>query len=64
MTGGALAAWWAAWRVVFLPISVGLLGISYYGVYTQNHSNRRQRIILWMATPLTVLFWVLPYVSI
>jgi len=38
--------------------------MSYYWVYTQNNSKRRQRIILWMVTPLTVLFWVLPYVSI
>lgn len=63
MAGGALAAWWAEWRVFFLPISVGLLGMSYYWAYTRNRSSQRQRILLWMATPLAVLFWVLPYVS-
>jgi hypothetical protein len=36
--------------------------MSYYWAYTRNRSSQRQRILLWMATPLAVLFWVLPYV--
>ena len=26
--------------------------------------NRRQRLILWLATPMALLFWILPYVPI
>jgi len=63
VAGGALAARLAEFRVYFVPVSVGFLGAGYYFAYWRKTGSRRQRIMLWVATPLTVLFWILPYVS-
>ncbi len=63
VAGGALAARLAELRVYFVPVSVGFLGAGYYFAYWRKTGGRQQKFMLWVATPLTTIFWILPYVS-
>lgn len=50
-------------RLYLLPVSMGFLGAGYYFAYWRQTGSRRQKVMLWVATPLAVLFWLLPFVS-
>ncbi len=60
VTGGALAARLAELRVYLLPVSAVSLGFGFYLVYRRGFGGRRDRLILWIATVVTVFFWALP----
>ena len=61
VTGGALAARLAGWQIYLVPISAGFLGLGFYLTYRKGFGRRRDRVILWVATAVTVFFWALPY---
>lgn len=61
VTGGAVAARLAGLQIYLLPISAGFLGLGFYLAYCKGMGRRRDRVILWIATAVTVFFWVLPY---
>jgi len=61
VTGGALAARLAGWQLYLVPVSAGFLGLGFYLTYRKGLGRRRDRVILWVATAVTVFFWVLPY---
>ncbi len=55
-----MAARVAELRLLFIATSAGFLGAAYYFAYRRSRGSRFQRMALWVATPLTVLFWLLP----
>jgi hypothetical protein len=57
---GALSAWVREFQVLLVPASAGFLALGYYLAYRRGAGTRRQRALLWVGTPLTVLSWVLP----
>jgi len=61
VTGGALAARLAGWQLYLVPVSAGFLGLGFYLTYRKGLGRRRDRVILWLATAVTVFFWALPY---
>ena len=61
VTGGALAARLAGLQIYLLPISAAFLGLGFYFAYWKGMGGRLDRVILWIATAATVLFWVLPH---
>ncbi len=61
MTGGALAARVAEWQVVLIPMSMAALIGAHYFAYRRQVGGQRQRVLLWIATPVSVTLWVLPY---
>jgi hypothetical protein len=58
-----VAARVAELRLLFVAVSVVSLGAGYYLAYRRRGGSRLQRMALWVATPLTVLFWLLPLVT-
>jgi len=61
VTGGALAARLAGLQMYLVLVSAGFLGVGFYLAYWKRFGRRRDRVILWMATAVTVFFWALPY---
>jgi hypothetical protein len=61
VTGGALAARLAGLRLYLLPVSAGALGVGFYLAYWKGMGRRRDRLILWVATAVTLAFWGVPY---
>lgn len=61
VTGGALAARLAEWQIDLVPVSAGFLGLGFYLTYWKGFGRSRDRVILWIATAVTVFFWALPY---
>jgi hypothetical protein len=57
---GALGVWVREYQVLLVPASAGFLALGYYLAYRRGAGTHRQRAVLWMSTPLTVLSWVLP----
>jgi hypothetical protein len=62
VAGGALAARVAELQVVLIPLSALSLLVGHYLAHRGGAGGRRQRILLWIATPVSVAFWVLPRV--
>jgi hypothetical protein len=62
VAGGALAARMADLQVALIPLSALSLVAGHYLAYRRGPGGRRQRILLWMATPVSVAFWILPRV--
>jgi hypothetical protein len=62
VAGGALAARLAELQVILLPVSVLSLLAGHYLAHRRGAGSRRQRILLWVATPVAVAFWILPRV--
>jgi hypothetical protein len=61
VTAGALAARVAELQVILIPVSAVTLGIAHYLAYRRGRpGQRRQRIVLWTATVLSISFWVVP----
>lgn len=63
LAGGALAARLAELQGFLVPVSAGFLGVGSYVAYGRKLATRPQRIMLLLATPLTVFFWILPYIA-
>jgi hypothetical protein len=60
VAGGALAARLAEFQVVLIPLSALSLLAGHYLAYRRGSGGRRQRVLLWIATPVSIAFWVLP----
>jgi hypothetical protein len=61
VTAGALAARVAELQLILIPVSVVTLGIAHYLAYRRTAPGyRRQRIVLWAGTVLSIGFWVVP----
>jgi hypothetical protein len=63
LASGAVAARVAELRLLFVVLSLVSLGAGYYFAYRRGRGSRFQRMALWVATPLTVFFWLLPLVT-
>jgi len=61
VTTGALAARVAELQVILIPVSAVSIGVAHYVAYRRGAAwRRRQRILLWGATVLSVGLWVVP----
>lgn len=62
LASGAVAARVAELRLLFVAMSAVFLAAGYYVAYRRGAGGRRQRLALWVGTPVAALFWILPYV--
>ncbi len=61
VTTGALAARMAELQVILIAVSAASLGVAHYVAYRRGGAGqRRQRILLWSATVLSIGLWVVP----
>lgn len=56
MASGALAARVAEVQIVLIPVSILSLAAAHYFAYR----NGRRRLLLWIATVISVGFWIVP----
>jgi hypothetical protein len=56
----ALSARMADLQIVLIPVSIASLGLGHYFAYRQGAGGRRQRVMLWIATPASLALWVVP----
>lgn len=61
MASGVLAARMAELQVVLIPVSLASLALGHYFAYRQGAGGRRQRVMLWIATPALLALWVVPW---
>ena len=61
MASGAVAARMAALQIVLIPVSIASLALGHYLAYRQGAGRRRQRLVLWSATPVSLALWVVPW---
>ena len=61
VASGAVAARMAALQIVLIPLSVVSLALGHYFAYRQGAEGRRQRLMLWIATPVSLALWVVPW---
>jgi hypothetical protein len=62
VASGAVAARVAEWQFVLIPVSILSLALGHYFAYRRGSQGRWQRVLLWVATPLSPLLWLLPHV--
>ena len=58
VASGAVAARMAALQIVLIPVSIASLALGHYFAYRQGAGGRRQRLVLWIATPVSLALWV------
>jgi len=51
----------AALQIVLIPVSVASLALGHYFAYRQGAGGRGQRLMLWIATPVSLALWVVPW---
>ena len=61
VAGGALAARMAEFQIVLIPVSITSLALGHYFAFRQGVRGRRQRVMLWIATPVSLALWVAPW---
>jgi hypothetical protein len=61
VASGAFAARMAELQIVLIPVSIASLTVGYYFAYRQGTGGRRQRVMLWIATPASLALWVVPW---
>jgi hypothetical protein len=61
VASGALAARMAELQIVLIPVSLASLALGHYFAYRQGARGRRQRVMLWIATPVAVALWIAPW---
>jgi hypothetical protein len=57
----ALSARMADLQIVLIPVSIASLALAHYFAYRQGVGGRRQRVMLWIATPASLALWVVPW---
>jgi hypothetical protein len=57
----ALSARMADLQIVLIPVSIASLALGHYFAYRQGAGGRRQRVMLWIATPASLALWVVPW---
>ena len=61
MASGALAARMAELQIVLIPVSIASLALGHYFAYRRGAGGRQQRVMLWIATPASLVLWVVPW---
>ncbi len=61
VASGALAARVAELQIVLIPVSIAALALGHYVAYRRGTGGRRQRVMLWIATPASLGLWVVPW---
>jgi len=61
VASGAVAARMAALQIVLIPVSVASLALGHYFAYRQGAGGRGQSLMLWIATPVFLALWVVPW---
>ncbi len=61
MASGAFAARVAAWQFVLIPVSFLSLALGHYFAHRRGVGGRWQRVLLWTATPASLMLWALPH---
>jgi hypothetical protein len=61
VASGAFAARMAGLQIVLIPVSIASLTVGHYFAYRQGAGGRRQRVMLWIATPASLALWVVPW---
>ena len=61
VASGALAARVAELQVVLVPVSVVSLAVAHDSACRRGAGGYRQRVLLWIATPVSVALWALPH---
>jgi hypothetical protein len=61
VASGALAARMAELQIVLIPGSIASLALGHYFAYRQGAGGRPQRVMLWVATPVSLALWVVPW---
>jgi len=51
----------AALQIVLIPVSVASLALGHYFAYRQGAGGRGQSLMLWIATPVSLALWVVPW---
>jgi len=51
----------AGLQIVLIPVSIASLTVGHYFAYRQGAGGRRQRVMLWIATPASLALWVVPW---
>jgi hypothetical protein len=51
----------AVLQIVLIPVSIALLALGHYFAYRQGAEGRRQRLMLWIATPVSLALWGVPW---
>jgi hypothetical protein len=49
-------------QMVLIPVSALSLVAAHYLAHRRRTGGKRQRILSWVATPVSVAFWVLPHI--
>jgi hypothetical protein len=62
VASGALSARLAELQLVLIPLSALSLVAGHYLAYRRGAGGKRQRVLLWIATPVSVAFWIVPRV--
>lgn len=57
----AFAARMADLQIVLILVSIASLALGHYFAYRQGAGGRRQRVMLWIATPAWLALWVVPW---
>jgi len=60
VASGAVAARMSALQIVLIPVSIASLALGHYFACRQGAGGRRQRLVLWIATPVSLALWVVP----
>ena len=62
VASGALSARMAELQILLIPLSALSLAVGHYVAHRRGAGGRRQRMLLWIATPVSLAFWILPRV--
>ncbi len=60
VVGGALAARLAGIQFYLIPASALFLGLGFFLAYGKGIGGRRDRLILWIASGVSLVFWLTP----
>jgi hypothetical protein len=61
VASGAFAARVLELQVILIPISAVSLAAAHAFAYWQGAAGHRQRILLWIVTPVSIALWALPH---
>jgi hypothetical protein len=48
-------------QIILVPVSITSLTLGYHFAYRQDAGGRRQRVMLWIATPISLALWIVPW---
>jgi hypothetical protein len=61
VASGALAARVADVQVILISVWAVSLAVAHYLAYRKGAGGRAQRVVLWIATPVSIALWALPH---